>query len=84
MASSQPTMTDFVSYKGGLADWAVAVLSGFLSRFFAQFTNMRLALLSFVVAALSVQQAVSIPFDKRDAPAPAPAPTINGMYYDHA
>jgi hypothetical protein len=35
---------------------------------------MRFALFSFVVAALSVQQAVSIPLDKRDAASSA------GMY----
>lgn len=81
---SRPTMTDHVSYKGDLADWAVAVLFLFFVFFRsfsrAIFTNMHLALFSFLVVALalSVQQAISIPFDKRAAP--APAPPINGMY----
>ena len=37
--------------------------------------TMRTAIFSFLVAALSVQQAVSIPFDKRDA-------SKHGMYID--
>ena len=66
--------TDLVSYKGGLADWVadqIVLVFRALSH-----TKMRFAfkLSSFVVVALSVQQAVSIPFkfDKRAA--------SNGVY----
>lgn len=60
-----------ISYKGCPADWAAEQL--FLVLFALSHTNMHLALFSFVIATLSVQQAVSLLDDKCAA-------SINGMY----
>ena len=65
--------TDLVSYKGGPAGWVADHFFWFFCAL-SHTNSMHLALSSFVVAALSVQQAVSIPFkfEKRAA--------SNGMY----